>query len=1028
MCLYVLGNRGEPANWAQCVGWQVRSWKSTLARLCFPILAILAIFAVGQYITYTNEHSRLNPSSRTIAKIPTCKGVDCVTLLYGPVNDDICAVMKDVALSNDLSFSHCGDTNRAMDVVAFDGPTDPASFNDYLKDYSHLNKTMLAVFFNQTQVTQGGDPISYDLWVNTTTVDEPSGTETVLDYRIEAQTQLNRAIMKHFLQLPSNFEYNVELRDYPQVSNEEDLITYDAIAVCFAVFIGLLLNLISPVAQLNNERSLKLREGMRLVGCWDSIYFAVHVLWEAVFSSTAAFLIVIVARLCDYDHFTKQDIPSTFLILFSFNAAIIGYGMLLSSIFRSSRSVNVVFFIYFAFASFFLLVFSYFWNICYLGYSFTNFFAKGLQWLCNGFPPFLYAKLYQDVESKTRPVFDSKTFSYTAGPGFTWRDLTQHPGGNDNVPTPLESIVVLWVLFVGYSVVSWYLDQIIPSEHSVAKPPWFFVLPSYYNITLGKRTRETNQFNSMLLSSVIPDTDEDIVQEYQHTMAMPTMKDGVEVEETPQRLLRILKLGKSYKKLWGSGQTALSDLTLSGEKGTCLCILGHNGAGKTTTIGMLTGLFQPSAGDALIEDLSILSDMPQLRRRFGVCPQHDILWDELTAAEHIVIFALMKGVPPGRIRQEIKDRLDEVGLYSVRHSRSATFSGGMKRRLSVAIAAIGNPLVIFMDEPTSGMDPASRRDVWTLFKELKKDRLIVLTTHSMEEADVLGDKIAILANGRMRAVGTPIHLKNRYGDGYHIHLVVDTVHSHALTTRVQQMLPNTQLVNNNAGNMTFVCNAGRVDEFAAFFRWLEKVSMPPGEENQSSDAASSSAQSNSEGKEKGDDDMVIKDWGLSQPTLEEVFLRITHGGGTANTSEHSVTAEKEAFLLIMMDDEEDDAEREGGKGGKGQILASIHLPAGASLRDLRHLMRVNYVPGTFPTEYTFLMHGGPLSMAQEKDIRASLLCPSAKIRKSGAQPPFVPKMSEMHEQLTSSRNQIAYLETEIAHLKARLAEIEDRSE
>jgi len=142
---------------------------------------------------------------------------------------------------------------------------------------------------------------------------------------------------------------------------------------------------------------------------------------------------------------------------------------------------------------------------------------------------------------------------------------------------------------------------------------------------------------------------------------------------------------------------------------------------------------------------SVETEMDEIRRFTGVCPQHDILWDDLTAREHLDIFARLKSIPKEKRAQEIEDRLADVALTEVGDHLAGSYSGGMKRRLSVAISSIGDPRIIFMDEPTTGMDPLSKRHVWDLIQELKKSRVIILTTHSMEEADVLADRYVFLA-------------------------------------------------------------------------------------------------------------------------------------------------------------------------------------------------------------------------------------------------------------------------------------------
>ncbi|KAG2399027.1 ABC transporter A family member 2 [Vigna angularis] len=158
--------------------------------------------------------------------------------------------------------------------------------------------------------------------------------------------------------------------------------------------------------------------------------------------------------------------------------------------------------------------------------------------------------------------------------------------------------------------------------------------------------------------------------------------------------------------------------------------------------------------------------MSNIRKLIGVCPQFDILWDALSGQEHLQLFATIKGLSPASIKSITQTSLAEVKLTDAAKVRAGSYSGGMKRRLSVAIALIGDPKLVILDEPTTGMDPITRRHVWDIIENAKRGRAIVLTTHSMEEADILSDRIGIMAKGRLRCIGTSIRLKSRFGTGF----------------------------------------------------------------------------------------------------------------------------------------------------------------------------------------------------------------------------------------------------------------------
>jgi len=302
--------------------------------------------------------------------------------------------------------------------------------------------------------------------------------------------------------------------------------------------------------------------------------------------------------------------------------------------------------------------------------------------------------------------------------------------------------------------------------------------------------------------------------------------------------------------------TAVDGISLAIEKGTLFCLLGHNGAGKTTTISMLTGLFSPTSGDATIFGHSVVEDMDSVRAITGVCPQHDILWRELTAKEHLTLFAELKGAK--NIDSLINQTLEDVRLTHVANVRVGTFSGGMKRRLSVAISGIGDPKIIFLDEPTTGMDPGNRRAVWDMIEKLKKNRVIFLTTHGMDEADMLSDRIAIMAHGTYRCIGSSLHLKNKFGVGYHISLLPLPEYMEQIKALVSNTVPGIILSNEAAGSLIYTVPNNRIEEITTLLRVIEQEAR------------------------------MLKDWSISHSTLEEVFLKLTKesnyvGGNTRTT-------------------------------------------------------------------------------------------------------------------------------------------------
>lgn len=211
---------------------------------------------------------------------------------------------------------------------------------------------------------------------------------------------------------------------------------------------------------------------------------------------------------------------------------------------------------------------------------------------------------------------------------------------------------------------------------------------------------------------------------------------------------------------------AVDDFSLEVAPGTIFGLLGPNGAGKTTLLKILTTLLRPTSGDAFVEGRSILTDGAAVRGMIGVVPQENNLDRYLTARENLVLHARMHRMPAREYNPLIDELLELTGLSARQHDFPDTFSGGMQRRLVVARALIHAPKVLFLDEPTTGLDPQSRRAVWDYIHSLRSRMTIFLTTHYMDEADALCDRIVIMDNGRTLVDGTATELKDAFAHAH----------------------------------------------------------------------------------------------------------------------------------------------------------------------------------------------------------------------------------------------------------------------
>lgn len=220
---------------------------------------------------------------------------------------------------------------------------------------------------------------------------------------------------------------------------------------------------------------------------------------------------------------------------------------------------------------------------------------------------------------------------------------------------------------------------------------------------------------------------------------------------------------------------AVDDLSLNVYEGEVFGFLGPNGAGKTTSIHMLCGLLRPDAGRVLVRGIPIHSGSADVRARVGMCPQELVLWERLTCQEQLVFVGQMYGVPGRVVRGRAGRLLEELGLEEKRHKQAHTLSGGMQRRLNLALALIHDPEIVVLDEPEAGLDPQSRVRVREYIRSLARHKTVILTTHNMDEAERVADRVAIIDHGRLLVLDTPEALKQQLGTGDVVEIGLEAV-------------------------------------------------------------------------------------------------------------------------------------------------------------------------------------------------------------------------------------------------------------
>ncbi|XP_077618904.1 ATP-binding cassette sub-family A member 17-like [Crocuta crocuta] len=367
-------------------------------------------------------------------------------------------------------------------------------------------------------------------------------------------------------------------------------------------------------------------------------------------------------------------------------------------------------------------------------------------------------------------------------------------------------LLLLLLDSIVYSTVAWYVEAVLPGEHGVPRPWYFFLMPSYWHGQPVPLTRPALDMG-----------DQDRSPNSKFIQEEPTnLKKGIEI----QHLYKVYHTGKNT-------HVAVKDLTMNLYQGQITVLLGHNGAGKTTTCFVLTGLIPPSSGWAYINGYEISRNMVEIRKSMGWCPQHDILFDDLTVAEHLSFYAQLpsqfisvihvwpKGATLSNKDALITPRVQKPFPVAEDKGRSRPPLG---------------PQVLMLDEPTSGMDAVSRRAIWDLLQQHKSDRTVLLTTHFMDEADLLGDRVAIMAKGELQCCGSPLFLKQKYGAGYYMTVVKKP---HCSTEKISNLIyhhmPNAILQSNIGEELTFILpkkSMPRVNKLADSSTEIQALKIP----------------------------------------------------------------------------------------------------------------------------------------------------------------------------------------------------------
>lgn len=596
---------------------------------------------------------------------------------------------------------------------------------------------------------------------------------------------------------------------------------------------------------LARERQTKMREQMRMMGLSDS---SLVWSWISMCIVINIFVAICTTILMQVFLFVNSDPTLLFVAVFLFANATLTFGMVIATLVSTDKMAALGAIILF-FAS------------SWASSGMPTYAPSGRKMIVSIFPPVGFLQT----------VATHFSLAQNLAKGSTWETLYVNYQ-NFSVGGGLFMLFIdFWIwLFVYY-----YLDQVVWWHDSgVPRKAWFLCLPSYWTELCGRAAASPEAGAAG-----------------KDSRAKQASADYIEAETEPRlvemvqsnKCVYISNLCKQFTNARGVKFTAVDNLSLTMYDGECFCLLGHNGAGKTTTMQMLTGCLPQSSGSIKVRGYNIPEQVRQIRTSMGFCPQHNILWDELTVQEHINFFGTIGGLERWEIDERGDMLLFEVSLMDKKFARASALSGGMKRKLSAALAFLSKPYLVILDEPSSGMDPYARRGMWETLKRWRAGHIMCLTTHYMDEADAVGDRIGIMSKGALACCGSSTFLKRKFGCGYVLSFV-KRANATGADNKIMEVIKqacgaDAQVMSAIGKELLVQVPFSAAAQFPALFKRVDN----------------------------GLEELGIESYGTSVTNLEEVFLKVAHAAeaATAAPAEAKGAAKKEVKAAATVETNRD---------------------------------------------------------------------------------------------------------------------------
>ncbi|KAL2917002.1 hypothetical protein HK105_203434 [Polyrhizophydium stewartii] len=642
------------------------------------------------------------------------------------------------------------------------------------------------------------------------------------DRQLLQLTQLTNAILRNSdVAKLGGASITQGLRILPQVRNSKIRFEFGGLIGSILYPFGVSFLLPIFVIMLVQEKETRILIMMKMNGLKPWAYYASQYITLYILFAVSSIIFLAIGYLRKLTLFTLTDTGVLLLLFFIWGHNQIALSFFFTALFNRSRTALVMVF---------LLV------LCsvIISLALDSIFIDGRDlspWFFI-WPPFAFYRALGNL-NRASYFLDQRPFRRS--------DLIP---GNETF-TAMMFLIAEIPIYLGVAA---YLSAVLPSEFGVRLPWHFPITAPLKALQRSSRTKANGgvdpKSEANLAMAAAVNVDETKFEDADVKAERARVDNGEFDAGSP---LVVRHMRKVYAGRGGAGpKLAVKDVTFAVEEGIVFGLLGPNGAGKTTLISILTGLYEASTGTGTLAGFDVTTDTAEVYKRIGICPQFDILWDDLTVSEHLYFYARLKGISPSEEREAVRIAMANVALTGYENRLSKGLSGGEKRRLSIAIALLGSPKVVFLDEPTTGLDPEVRRLIWNIVNNSKQGKTIVLTTHSMEEAEALCQRIGIMAKGTLRCLANPIRLKQVYGTGFRIYfnsLEDDTPRASAF---VESLLPaGWKKVDAFATNVSYEFPAV-AGSLSMLFKQIEQHKVENG----------------------------ILDWGVGQTTLEDVFISL----------------------------------------------------------------------------------------------------------------------------------------------------------